>query len=233
MKEKALHLQEKHYISKTWTFIWIHEIICKMTRRSHDSFIISYTWSSERVFDFGRSSTGCTYFPDPIICYRPPRNVMFSQVSVILSTIGLMPTQSLLILTGYSVTCYGAVVWCGRYATYWNAFLSQVCIHDVTVMIQWDQMLHIDIPISQKKHNHNFWWFFSCHSNWSYLSYGKTFCPWLCEYTLQEDQTIRTFAIFPKFLTLKLVLWAMEKCTFSTIQPISEKISGKYIYRKI
>ena len=138
----------------------------------------------------------------------------------------------------YSVTTHpywllGHLLWCGRYATYWNAFLSQVCIHDVTVMIQRDQMLHIDIHISQKKHNHNFWWFFSCHSNCSYLSYGKTFCPWLCEYTLQEDQTIRTFAIFQKFLTLKLVLWAMEKCTFSTIQPISEKISGKYIYRKI
>ena len=43
-----------------------------------------------------------------------------------------------------------------------------------------------------------------------------------CFCTLQEDQTIRTFEIFQKFLTLKLVLWAMEKCTFSTIQPISE-----------
>ena len=51
--------------------------------------------------------------------------------------------------------------------------------------------------------------------------------------TLQEDQTIRPFAIFQKFLTLKLVLWAMEKFTFSSIQPISVKISGKYIYRKI
>ena len=38
-------------------------------------------------------------------CYRPQGKVMFSQVSVILSTIGLMPTQSLLILVGYSVTC--------------------------------------------------------------------------------------------------------------------------------
>ena len=34
---------------------------------------------------------------------------MFSQASVILSTIGLMPTRSLLMLVGYSVTCYGAV----------------------------------------------------------------------------------------------------------------------------
>ena len=41
--------------------------------------------------------------------YRPQGKVMFSQTSVSLSTIGLMPTQSLLILVGYSVTCYGAV----------------------------------------------------------------------------------------------------------------------------
>ena len=34
---------------------------------------------------------------------------MFSQASVILSTIGFMPTRSLLILVGYSVTCSGAV----------------------------------------------------------------------------------------------------------------------------
>ena len=34
---------------------------------------------------------------------------MFSQGSVILSTIGLMPTQPLLILVCYSVTCYSAV----------------------------------------------------------------------------------------------------------------------------
>ena len=44
-----------------------------------------------------------------LLYYRPQGKVMFSQVSVILSTIGLMPTQSLLILVGYSVTCYGAV----------------------------------------------------------------------------------------------------------------------------
>ena len=36
--------------------------------------------------------------------YRPQGKVMFSQVSVILSTIGLMDTRSLLILVGYSVT---------------------------------------------------------------------------------------------------------------------------------
>ena len=47
--------------------------------------------------------------------------------------------------------------------------------------------------------------------------------------TLQEDQTIRTFAIYQKFVTLKLVLWAMEIFIFSSIQPISVKISGKYI----
>ena len=41
--------------------------------------------------------------------YRPQRKVMFSQASVILSTIGLMSTRSLLILVGYSVACYGAV----------------------------------------------------------------------------------------------------------------------------
>ena len=34
---------------------------------------------------------------------------MFSRASVILSTIGLMPTRSLLILVGYLVTCYSAV----------------------------------------------------------------------------------------------------------------------------
>ena len=44
---------------------------------------------------------------------------------------------------------------------------------------------------------------------------------------------IRTFAIFQKFLTLKLLLGAMEKFTFSSIQPISVKIPGKYINRKI
>ena len=32
---------------------------------------------------------------------------MFSQASVILSTIGLMPSWPLLILVDYSVTCYG------------------------------------------------------------------------------------------------------------------------------
>ena len=41
--------------------------------------------------------------------------------------------------------------------------------------------------------------------------------------TLQEDQTIRTFAIFKKFLILKLLLGATEKFTFSSIQPISVK----------
>ena len=51
-------------------------------------------------------------------CYRPQGKVMFSQASVILSTIGLMPTGSLLILVGFSVTCYS------RYASYLNdAFL--------------------------------------------------------------------------------------------------------------
>ena len=49
------------------------------------------------------SSGGICYF------YRPQGKVLFSQASVILSTIGLMPTWSLLILVGYSVTCYGAV----------------------------------------------------------------------------------------------------------------------------
>ena len=38
--------------------------------------------------------------------------------------------------------------------------------------------------------------------------------------TLQEHQTIRTFAIFQKFLTLKLLLWPMEIFIFSSIQPI-------------
>ena len=52
-------------------------------------------------------------------------------------------------------------------------------------------------------------------------------------YALQEVQTIRTFAIYQMFLRLKLLLWAMEKFTFSSIQPISVKISGKYIYWKI
>ena len=41
--------------------------------------------------------------------YRPQGKVMFSQASVILSTIGLMPTRSLLILVGYSVNCYSVV----------------------------------------------------------------------------------------------------------------------------
>ena len=44
--------------------------------------------------------------------YRPQGKVMFSQVSVILFTIGLMATQSLLILVDYSVTahpCYSGV----------------------------------------------------------------------------------------------------------------------------
>ena len=41
--------------------------------------------------------------------YRPQKKAMFSQASVILSTIGLMSSQSLFILVGYSVTCYGAV----------------------------------------------------------------------------------------------------------------------------
>ena len=36
-------------------------------------------------------------------CYQPQGKVMFSQASVILSTIGLMDTRSLLILVGYSV----------------------------------------------------------------------------------------------------------------------------------
>ena len=48
--------------------------------------------------------------------------------------------------------------------------------------------------------------------------------------TPQEHQSIRTFAIFQKFLTLKIVWWSIEKFTFSSIQPISVKISGKYIY---
>ena len=34
---------------------------------------------------------------------------MFSQASIILSTIRLMPNRSLLILVGHSITCYGAV----------------------------------------------------------------------------------------------------------------------------
>ena len=62
--------------------------------------------------------------------------------------------------------------------------------------------------------------FFLYKVHWIYIS-------------LQEDQTIRTFAIYQKFLTLKFVLWAMEIFIFSSIQPISVKISGKYIYRKI
>ena len=45
----------------------------------------------------------------PVNVYRPQGKVMFLQASVILSTIGLMLTWSLLILVGYSVTCYGAV----------------------------------------------------------------------------------------------------------------------------
>ena len=48
-------------------------------------------------------------------------------------------------------------------------------------------------------------------------------------YTLQEDQTIRTFAIYQKFLTLEILWWAIRKFTFSIIQPISVKINGKYI----
>ena len=50
---------------------------------------------------------------------------MFPQVSVILSTIGLMPPRSLLILVGYSLT----ILWCGRYASYWNAFLFSFNIY--------------------------------------------------------------------------------------------------------
>ena len=41
--------------------------------------------------------------------YRPQGKVMFSHAFVILSTSGHMPTQSLLILVGHSVTCYGVV----------------------------------------------------------------------------------------------------------------------------
>ena len=47
---------------------------------------------------------------------------MFSQASVTLSAIGLMPTWLLLILVGYWVTLQ-----CGRYASYWNAFLMWKC----------------------------------------------------------------------------------------------------------
>ena len=44
----------------------------------------------------------------PSTCYRPQGKVMFSHASVILFISGLMDTQSLLILVGYSVTpCYG------------------------------------------------------------------------------------------------------------------------------
>ena len=46
--------------------------------------------------------------------YRPQGKVMFSQASVILSTIGLMAIQ----IT--ADPCYSAV---GIYASYWNAFL--------------------------------------------------------------------------------------------------------------
>ena len=41
------------------------------------------------------------------IYYRPHGKVMFSQASIILSTIGLMPARSLLILVGYLVTAVG------------------------------------------------------------------------------------------------------------------------------
>ena len=44
-----------------------------------------------------------SHFTGMLSCYRPQGKVMFSQASVILSTIGLMPTLSLPILVGYSV----------------------------------------------------------------------------------------------------------------------------------
>ena len=53
---------------------------------------------------------------------------MFSQASVILSTIGLMPTGSLLILVGYSVTCHGAV---GMHPTGTLSCLQDFCFNPV------------------------------------------------------------------------------------------------------
>ena len=47
---------------------------------------------------------GYTHRTGMLSCYRPQGKVMFSHVSVILSTIGPMPTRLLLILVGYSVT---------------------------------------------------------------------------------------------------------------------------------
>ena len=60
--------------------------------------------------------------------YRPQGKIMFSQASVILFTIGLVPTRSLLFLVGYSVTALprwllGHLLWCGWYASYWNTSL--------------------------------------------------------------------------------------------------------------
>ena len=46
------------------------------------------------------------------VYYQSQGKLMFSQASVILSTIGLVPTWPLLILFGYLVTCYGAVGTC-------------------------------------------------------------------------------------------------------------------------
>ena len=43
---------------------------------------------------------------------------MFSHASVILFTIGLMPTRSLLNLRH-------SLLWYGRYASYWNTFLFE------------------------------------------------------------------------------------------------------------
>ena len=53
---------------------------------------------------------------------------MFSQASVILSTIGLMLTGSLLILVGYSVTCHGAV---GMHPTGMLSCLQDLCLNPV------------------------------------------------------------------------------------------------------
>ena len=62
--------------------------------------------------------------------YWPQGKVKFSQASVILSTISLMPTRSLLILVGYSVTCYSVV------STHHTGMLS--CFTCVCVFTGWE-----------------------------------------------------------------------------------------------
>ena len=60
---------------------------------------VLYTREKQSPYDRRNSKNFQIY-----VFYRPQGKVMFPQVSVILSTIGLMVTRSLLILVGYLVT---------------------------------------------------------------------------------------------------------------------------------